>query len=72
MTIELQMSASIVKIKKPTTKQFLEIWKQHQPFVIEDVANHWNFLNIVPPYLSYAISSGKIKELMGFLKTMFH
>ncbi len=36
---------TILRIKNPSTKQFLEIWKQYQPFIIEDVATHWNICN---------------------------
>ncbi|MEH2170914.1 MAG: cupin-like domain-containing protein [Nostoc sp.] len=33
---------SILRIKNPSTKQFLEMWKEYQPFIIEDVATHWD------------------------------
>lgn len=36
---------TILRIKNPSTKQFLEMWKQHQPFIIEDVATHWDACN---------------------------
>ncbi|BAZ70679.1 MAG: cupin-like domain-containing protein [Pelatocladus maniniholoensis HA4357-MV3] len=42
MTIKLQMSASILRMKSPSTKQFSDIWKQYQSLVIEDVAKHWD------------------------------
>ena len=40
--MKIQASESILKIKNPSTEQFLEIWKQYQPFLIEDVAEHWD------------------------------
>lgn len=36
---------TILRIKNPSTKQFLELWKQYQPFIIEDVATHWDACN---------------------------
>ncbi|TFI53958.1 cupin-like domain-containing protein [Mastigocladus laminosus UU774] len=35
----------ILRIKNPSTKQFLEMWQQYQPFIIEDVATHWDICN---------------------------
>ncbi len=40
--MKTQASKSILKIKNPSTEQFLEIWKQYQPFLIEGVAEHWD------------------------------
>ncbi|MDZ8264148.1 hypothetical protein [Nostoc sp. ChiQUE01b] len=40
--MKIQASKSISKIKSPSTKQFLDIWKQYQPFLIEDIAEHWD------------------------------
>ncbi|MFN6571987.1 cupin-like domain-containing protein [Dendronalium sp. ChiSLP03b] len=40
--MKIQASESILKIKNPSTEQFLEIWKQYQPFLIEGVAEHWD------------------------------
>ncbi|MFN6530672.1 cupin-like domain-containing protein [Nostoc sp. ChiSLP03a] len=39
--MQIQASESILKIKNPSTKQFFETCKQFQPFIIEDVAQHW-------------------------------
>ena len=38
----IKASQSILKIKKPSTENFLEIWRQYQPFLIEDVAEDWD------------------------------
>ena len=38
----IQTSKSILKIKKPSTKKFLEMWRQYQPFLIQDVAENWD------------------------------
>jgi len=35
----------ILRIKNPSKKQFLEMWKKYQPFIIEDVATHWDACN---------------------------
>ncbi|MDZ8264149.1 cupin-like domain-containing protein [Nostoc sp. ChiQUE01b] len=43
--MKVQASESISKIKSPSTKQFLDIWKQYKPFLIEDVAEHWDACN---------------------------
>ncbi|MBW4677262.1 MAG: cupin-like domain-containing protein [Desmonostoc geniculatum HA4340-LM1] len=40
--MKIQASESILKIKNPSTEQFLEIWKQYQPFLIEGVAEDWD------------------------------
>ncbi|MDZ8084251.1 MAG: cupin-like domain-containing protein [Nostoc sp. DedQUE12b] len=40
--METQSNKSILKIKNPSTEKFLDIWKQYQPFLIEDVAEHWD------------------------------
>lgn len=40
-----QASKSILQIKNPSSKQFLDMWKQYQPFLIEDVAKHWGACN---------------------------
>ncbi len=37
-----QTSNSILRIKNPSQKEFLELWKQYQPFLIDGVAEHWN------------------------------
>jgi lysine-specific demethylase 8 len=42
MIVPLQASKSILRIKNPSTKEFLDIWKKYHPFLIEDVAEHWN------------------------------
>lgn len=36
---------SILRINNPNTKQFLEMWKEYQPFIIENVAEHWDACN---------------------------
>lgn len=36
---------SLLRINNPNTKQFLEMWKEYQPFIIENVAKHWNACN---------------------------
>jgi hypothetical protein len=33
---------SIMRVKNPSKKDFLELYKQHQPFIINGVANHWD------------------------------
>ncbi|MDZ8261472.1 cupin-like domain-containing protein [Nostoc sp. ChiQUE01b] len=43
--MESQVRKSILKIKNPSLKQFLEMWKQYQPFLIEDVAKYWHACN---------------------------
>ncbi|MEH2267586.1 MAG: cupin-like domain-containing protein [Nostoc sp.] len=43
--MQTQASKSILKIKSPSVKQFSEIWKQYQPFIIEDVAKDWDACN---------------------------
>ncbi|MEH2023721.1 cupin-like domain-containing protein [Nostoc sp.] len=40
--MKVQARESVLRIQNPSTKQFLEAWKQYQPFVIEDVAKHWS------------------------------
>ncbi|MBD2515142.1 cupin-like domain-containing protein [Nostoc sp. FACHB-973] len=40
--MQVQASKSILRIKNPSRKQFSEIAKQYQPFIIEDVAKDWN------------------------------
>ncbi|MEH2283667.1 MAG: cupin-like domain-containing protein [Nostoc sp.] len=40
--MRIQARESILRINKPSTEQFLETWKQYQPFIIEDVAKHWD------------------------------
>ncbi|MEH2290140.1 cupin-like domain-containing protein [Nostoc sp.] len=40
--MQTQANKSILKIKNPSTEQFSDIWKQYQPFLIEDVAEHWD------------------------------
>ncbi|MDZ8237946.1 MAG: cupin-like domain-containing protein [Nostoc sp. ChiQUE01a] len=40
--MKVQVRESILRIKNPTVKKFSELWKQHQPFVIEDVAKDWD------------------------------
>ncbi|MCC5603394.1 cupin-like domain-containing protein [Nostoc favosum] len=40
--MKIQTTESIRKIKNPSTEEFLDIWKQYQPFLIEDVAEHWD------------------------------
>lgn len=43
--MKIQASESLSKIKSPSTKQFLDMWKQYQPFLIEGVAKHWGACN---------------------------
>nr|WP_322661335.1 cupin-like domain-containing protein [Dendronalium sp. ChiSLP03b]MDZ8206595.1 cupin-like domain-containing protein [Dendronalium sp. ChiSLP03b] len=43
--MKAQAIDSISKIKKPSTKQFLEMWDKYQPFLIEDVVKHWEACN---------------------------
>lgn len=38
----VQNSNSILRIKNPSKKEFVELWKQYQPFLIEGVAEYWN------------------------------
>ena len=40
--MKTEAKKSIFKIKNPSTKQFLDIWKQYKPFLIEDVAENWD------------------------------
>ncbi|MEH2349567.1 MAG: cupin-like domain-containing protein [Nostoc sp.] len=40
--MKVQASESILKLNNPSTKEFLDMWKQYQPFVIKDVAKHWS------------------------------
>ncbi|WP_445629017.1 hypothetical protein [Nostoc sp. DSM 114167] len=40
--MKVKTSNSILRIKNPSEKEFLELWKQYQPFLIEDVAKHWD------------------------------
>ncbi|MDZ8023962.1 MAG: cupin-like domain-containing protein [Nostoc sp. SerVER01] len=50
--MRVQVRESILRIKNPPMEKFSEIWKQHQPLIIEDVANHWNaFKNWSHDYL---------------------
>ncbi|MDZ8135359.1 MAG: cupin-like domain-containing protein [Nostoc sp. DedQUE04] len=35
-------SNSILRIKNPSKKEFVELWKQYQPFLIEGVAEYWD------------------------------
>jgi hypothetical protein len=37
-----QPNNSILRVNNPTQKEFLKLWKQHQPFVIGGVAEHWD------------------------------
>ncbi|MEH2354885.1 cupin-like domain-containing protein [Nostoc sp.] len=43
--MKVAATESIPKIKNPSTEEFLEIWKQYQPFLVEDVVNHWGASN---------------------------
>ncbi|MHC5853060.1 cupin-like domain-containing protein [Nostoc sp.] len=38
----VKTSDSILRIKNPNKKEFVELWKQYQPFLIEGVAEYWN------------------------------
>ncbi|MBW4447043.1 MAG: cupin-like domain-containing protein [Spirirestis rafaelensis WJT71-NPBG6] len=38
----IQASNSILRINTPTKEEFLNIWRQYQPFLIEGVAENWN------------------------------
>lgn len=40
--MKIQTTESITKIKNPSTEEFLDLWKQYQPLLIEDVVGHWN------------------------------
>ncbi|MFN6513531.1 MAG: cupin-like domain-containing protein [Nostoc sp. CreGUA01] len=40
--MKVQVRESILRIKNPPKTKFSEIWKQHLPCVIEDVATHWD------------------------------
>ncbi|MBW4673834.1 MAG: cupin-like domain-containing protein [Desmonostoc geniculatum HA4340-LM1] len=40
--MKAQVTESILRIKTPSIKQFSEIAKQYQPFIIEDVVQHWD------------------------------
>lgn len=40
--MSLQTSNSLLRIKNPSHKEFLELSKEYQPFLIDGVAEHWN------------------------------
>ncbi|MEH2262948.1 cupin-like domain-containing protein [Nostoc sp.] len=40
--MSLQTSNSLLRIKNPSHKEFLELCKEYQPFLIDGVAEHWN------------------------------
>ncbi|MEH2290139.1 cupin-like domain-containing protein [Nostoc sp.] len=40
--MQAQAIESCLRIKNPSTKQFVEMWEQYQPFIIEDVAKNWD------------------------------
>ncbi|MEH1807650.1 cupin-like domain-containing protein [Nostoc sp.] len=40
--MKVKNSNSILRIKNPSKKEFVELWEQYQPFLIEDVAEYWN------------------------------
>ncbi|MFN6562998.1 MAG: cupin-like domain-containing protein [Nostoc sp. ChiSLP01] len=40
--MKAQASKSILRIKNPSKKEFSEIAKKFQPFIIEDVVQHWD------------------------------
>lgn len=43
--IKVQTSELVSKIKSPNTKQFLNLWKEYRPFIIEGVAKNWDACN---------------------------
>ncbi|MEL6442305.1 MAG: cupin-like domain-containing protein [Cyanobacteria bacterium J06621_8] len=40
--MKVKAANSILRIRQPSAEQFLESWKKYQPFIIEDVATHWD------------------------------
>ena len=38
-------AASNLRISKPNKDEFSKLWKQYQPFIIKDVATHWDACN---------------------------
>lgn len=40
--MKLQENHSIKRIHNPSQSEFLELWKQYQPFIINGVAENWN------------------------------
>ncbi|MEA5602492.1 cupin-like domain-containing protein [Nostoc sp. UHCC 0252] len=42
MVMKVQTCKSILQLQNPSTEEFLEAWNKYQPFVIQDVARHWN------------------------------
>ncbi len=40
--MKIQTTESITTVKNPSIEEFLGIWEQYQPFIIEDVATHWD------------------------------
>ncbi|MEH1779528.1 MAG: cupin-like domain-containing protein [Nostoc sp.] len=40
--MKVKNSNSILRIKNPSKKDFVELWEQYQPFLIEGVAEYWD------------------------------
>ncbi|MEH2349566.1 MAG: cupin-like domain-containing protein [Nostoc sp.] len=43
--MNIKTSQSILRLNNPSTREFLDRWKQYQPFIIEDIAKNWDACN---------------------------
>ncbi len=69
--MKIKARESILKIKNPSSEQFLEKWKQYQPFVIEDVAKHWDACNRWSNDYLIKHCGNNMVSIQGFKKDFF-
>ena len=62
---------SILRIKNPSKKEFVELWKQYQPFLIEDVAKHWDACNKWSNDYLIKHCGNNMVYIQGFTKDFF-